>query len=254
MKKIFLLLIIFILITSCTTRVLRPKLIGTIVDEHGRPIDSCMVGETYTDKNGRYELAEITKLEHINIFGQGPMSISEQIRKNGYEPKELDLWHRHGFSEGNILNMDTIHLRKKITDFSKIKLKDYWLASMTKKLDTIFMTKKGQEYNHGKIDLIARQQHNYSEGYYYVGIDNLPKNVFERHIELDLSDTIVKIQRVLIYGDTITNEKTKYDTIYAQGRWKQEHNILYFKTDLTEINGTYEVIDFNHDSIELVKQ
>lgn len=255
MKKIFSLLILFILITSCVSKVWRPKLIGIIVDEQGKPIDSCIVGETYTDKNGKFKLSEKTTREFFSVFGDSPIFISEQIRKKGYEPKELIARSgRGGVSKGSIWDMDTVRLRKKILDFSRIKLKDYWLASMTKKLDTVFMTKKVIEYDETKIDVILRNYHTYSKGYYYVGIDNLPENVFERHIELDLTDTILKIQRVLIYGNSITNEKTKYDTIYLQGKWKQKDKTLYFQTDLPEINGTYKVVDFNYDSIELVKQ
>ncbi|WP_103866501.1 hypothetical protein [Aquimarina sp. I32.4] len=255
MKILFSLLIVSVLITSCVSKVWRPKLIGIIVDEQGKPIDSCIVGETYTDKNGKFELLEKTTKEFFSVFGEPPIFISEQIRKNGYEPKQLIARNRYGgVSKGTIWDMDTVRLRKKITDFSRIKLKDYWLVSMTKKLDTVFMTKKEQEYDEAKIDFISRNCHTYSAGYYYVGINNLPENVFERHIELDLTDTILKIQKVLIYGDSITSEKTKYDTIYTQGTWKQEYKTLYFKTDLPEINGTYKVFNFNHDSMELVKQ
>ncbi|MGG6229508.1 hypothetical protein [Tenacibaculum sp. SDUM215027] len=249
------LLIIFIITTSCVSKVVRPKLIGVIVNEQGKPIDSCIVGETYTDKNGKFELSEITTREFFSIFGTSSVFISEQIRKEGYEPKDLIARNRYGsVRKGSIWNMDTIFLRKKINNFSKIDLNDYWLASMTKKLDTVFMTKKNLEYDEMKIDFISRNYDTYSKGYYYLGINNLPKNVFERYIELDLTDTILKIQRVLVYGDSITSEKTKYDTVYSQGKWKQDNQLLYFQTDLPEINGTYKVTDFNHDSMELIKQ
>lgn len=255
MKNIFLLLFFSILITSCFSNVRRPQLTGTIIDEEGNPIDSCAVGETYTDKNGGFVLVEKINNGFFNFLGGPPVNISEQIRKTGYEPKELaGRGSRGGIRKGSVWDMDTIRLRKEITDFSRIKLKDHWLASMTKQLDTVFMTRKGQEYDVTKIDRIAGALNTYARGYYYLGIDNLPENVFERHIELDLTDTILKLQRVLIYRDPVSSEKKKYDTIYTKGKWKQKQKVLYFETDLAEINGTYKVVKFNYDSMKLVKQ
>lgn len=255
MKKIILLLIINVLIISCTNKVIRPKLIGIVVDEQGKPIDNCIVGETHTNKEGKYELTEITQMGFINLFGGTPIIVGEQIIKNGYEKRDLIARSgRGGLSIGSIWDMDTIRLRKINTDFSAIKLKNIWLAGITKNLDTVFLTKKYQEYDEGKIDFISNKCDTYSKGHYYLGIDNLPKNVFERHIELDLTDKILKVKRVLIYGDTITNEKTKYDTIYCKGKWKQENKTLYFYTNLTEISGDYSVIDFNYESMQLVKK
>ncbi|AIJ37089.1 hypothetical protein SL053_002424 [Flavobacterium psychrophilum] len=255
MKKIILLLIISVLIFSCTTKVVRPKLTGIIVDEQGVPVDSCMVGETFTDKNGRFELSEITYKGFVSFFGTNPTFIYEEIIKSGYEKRVLSAKSgRGGVSTGSIWDMDTIRLRKINTDFSAIKLKDIWLAGITKNLDTVFLTKKNQEYDEGKIDFISNKCDTYSRGYYYLGIDNLPKNVFERHIELDLTAKILKVKRVLIYGNTITSEKTKYDTIYTQGKWKQEHKTISFHTNLPEINGVYNVVDFNYNSMQLVKK
>lgn len=255
MKKIILLFIVSVLCFSCIKKVMRPKLTGVIVDEFGIPIDNCKVGETFTDKNGRFELPEITRRGFISFFGSSPIFISEEISKSGYEKKLLDAKSgRGGVSVGTVWDMDTISMRKIATDFSVIKLEDIWLAGITKNLDTIFLTKKNQEYDEGKIDYIADRCNTYSNGYYYLGIDNLPKNVFERHIELDLTTHNLKVRRVLIYGDTITSKKTKYDTIYSQGEWKQENKRIYFHTNLPEINGVYEVVDFNYDSFELVKK
>ncbi|MFC4211846.1 hypothetical protein ACFOWA_11670 [Pedobacter lithocola] len=255
MKKINLLLIISALISSCTTRIERPKLTGIIVDEQGVPVDSCMVGETFTDKNGRFELSEITHKGLVSFFGKNPIFIYEEIIKNGYEKRVLSTKSgRGGVSAGRIWDMDTIRLRKINTDFSTIKLKYIWLAGISKNLDTVFLTKKGQEYDEAKIDLISNKCDTYSRGYYYLGIDNLPKNVFERHIELNLTAKILKIKRVLIYGNTITSEKTKYDTIYTQGKWKQENKTISFQTNLPEINGVYNVVDFNYDSMQLVRK
>ena len=47
MKKTILVLIISVLIFSCTTAVERPKLTGTIVDEYGIPVDSCAVARHF---------------------------------------------------------------------------------------------------------------------------------------------------------------------------------------------------------------
>ncbi|WP_238404578.1 hypothetical protein, partial [Flavobacterium psychrophilum] len=69
-----------------------------------------------------------------------------------------------------------------------------------------------------------------------------------------LTAKILKVKRVLIYGNTITSEKTKYDTIYTQGKWKQEHKTISFHTNLPEINGVYNVVDFNYNSMQLVKK
>ncbi|WP_165748308.1 hypothetical protein [Cellulophaga sp. Z1A5H] len=255
MKKLILCIIFFSLIASCVTQVLRPKLTGTIVDEEGKPLDSCLVRDVYTDDHGNYELPEITSKRLFSFYGGLPIFISERIHKEGYEPKELVGGNsRGGISVGSVWNMDTIRLRKALTDFSKVNVHAHWHASMTKNLDTVFMTKKDLEYDPTKVDFIARRHDTYARGYYFFGIDNLPENVFERHIAVTLADSTLNIQRVLIYGDVKTSEKTKYDTIYAQGKWKQVHKILSFETDLPELNGSYKVVDFNHDSMELIKQ
>jgi len=255
MKNLILLLIFPLFIFSCTNKVLRPKLIGVIIDENGVPVDSCKVGETFTDKNGRFELSEITEMGFVSLFGRNPIFIDEEITKTGYEKRHLSAESgRGGVSEGSIWDMDTIRLRKINTDFSTIELKNVWLAGITKDLDTIFLTKKGQDYDEGEIDFISDNCDTYSRGYYFLGIDNLPKNVFERHIELDLTTNILKVKRVLIYGNTTTNEKTKYDTIYTQGNWKQEYKTISLNTSLPEINGIYNVVDFNYKSIQLVKK
>ena len=254
MKISFTLISLLLLITSCTSEVIRPKLTGIIVDEQGKPIENCKVGEAFTDKNGKFELLEITQNKFIVRLGGYPVFISEEIKKKGYEDKELvGKSSRGGVSVGTVWDMDTIHLRKNITDFSKINLKNIWLASMTTNVDTLFMTKKNLEYDERKIDVIANSQYTYSTGYYY-GIDNLPDNVFERHIELDLTDSILSIQRVLIYGNPKTSDKTKYDTISTQGKWNIENQLFQFETNLTEINGFYKVDDFNYDSMVLIKQ
>ena len=240
-------------ITSCTSEVIRPKLTGIIVDEQGKPVNNCKVGETLTDKNGKFELLELTRNVFIIKLGYVPVFIREDIKKKGYEDRILKArLGRGGVSVGSVLDMGTIRLRKNIVDFSQIDLQGVWLASTTKKLDTLFITKKNVEYDEGKIDVIANRQNTYSTGYYY-GIDNLPDNVFERHIELDLTDSILDVQRVLIYGNPKTSEKTQYDTIYTQGKWKIENQLFQFKTNLVEINGFYEVDDFNYDSMVLIK-
>ncbi|WCM42683.1 hypothetical protein MG290_03115 [Flavobacterium sp. CBA20B-1] len=254
MKTTLTLIILSIFITSCTPVVVRPKMIGVIVDEQGKPIENCKVGETFSDKNGKFELSEITQNEFFIRFGNAPVGVSEKIEKKGYEDKRLQARkNRGGVPVGTVWDMDTIRLRKSITYFSQIDLQDIWLASMTKKQDTLFMTKKNQKYDEGKIDIIANVQDTYSNGYYF-GIDNLPENVFERHIELDLTDSIINIQRVLIYGNSQTSKKTKYDTLYTQGKWTREDQLFHFNTNLPELNGNYKVDTFNYDSMILIKQ
>ncbi|NRS90368.1 hypothetical protein HNQ02_003308 [Flavobacterium sp. 7E] len=255
MKKIILILIFLILNVSCTTKVARPQLTGVIVDEQGVPIDSCTVGETVTDKNGKYVLPEVTYNKFFEILGGDPVFIFELVIKKGYEERRLSAQSgRGGVRVGSKWNMDTIRLRKINSDFSAIKLNGIWIAGITKNLDTVYITKKDQEYIEGKVDFISDKCDTYSRGYYFLGIDNLPKNVFERHIEFDLTTEILKARRVLIYGDSTMTKKIKYDTIYSQGKWKQERKTFYFHTNLPELNGTYKVVDFNYDSMQLVKK
>lgn len=252
MKNPLLFLISLIFITSCTDKVLRPKITGVIVDENGIPVDSCKVGEAYTDKNGRFELAEITAKSFI--FREHPVFVSEEINKIGFEKRTLALRKlRGGVPVGSNWDMDTIRLRKTISEFSQLQSKNVWLAGITKNFDTLFLTKKGLQPDAGKIDYIANYSDTYSRGYYF-GLGNLPENVFERHIELDLRSPNLKVQRILIYGNKDTSEKTKHDTIYAQGTWKQEHKTISFNTTLPELNGVYKVVDFNYDSMKLVKE
>jgi hypothetical protein len=90
---------------------------GVIVDFDGNPIQNCTVGSGKTDMNVHFELPEIRKntfLTELFVMEAPPVFVSENIHKNGYEDKEIQIFDRYGGGapKGTRRNLDTIYLKE----------------------------------------------------------------------------------------------------------------------------------------------
>jgi len=75
----------------------RPIITGRVLDYQGNPIEKCQVGEVFTDKKGYFRLPEKRYHEFPFIgFEAPPVYVSEEVKKEGYEPDVIVMMSRYG--------------------------------------------------------------------------------------------------------------------------------------------------------------
>ena len=96
--KNYVLFLVSILCTSClVSRMARPIITGRVLDYQGNPIEKCQVGEVFTDKKGYFRLPEKRYHKFTFIgFEAPPVYISEEVKKEGYEPDVIVMMSRYG--------------------------------------------------------------------------------------------------------------------------------------------------------------
>lgn len=145
--KLFLPATLLLLVFSCISRMQRPILKGTILDYDGNPVANCSVGETVTDKFGKYTLPEIRYnaflLAEILTMEAGPVFIEEKISKKDFETDFVVGFNRYGTGtrKGTTWDMDTVFLKREKENFSKM-LKGQFDIYTTQKNDTLILKKK----------------------------------------------------------------------------------------------------------------
>ena len=97
-------------------KVVRPKLTGYIYSfDSKQPLAGCKVGETYTNANGYYELAEI-KTTDLTFPGMEapPIFVHEIVSKKGYENDTIkEFNNRCGYSQVEMhWEIDTIFMKR----------------------------------------------------------------------------------------------------------------------------------------------
>ncbi|EMM86104.1 hypothetical protein LEP1GSC039_2153 [Leptospira santarosai str. 2000027870] len=93
---------ISILLLSCVSRLRRPELVGTIVDYDKNPIEGCAVGETSTDRNGKFVLPERRYYEFFFIWKLRHFMYLRELKKKGFiEKKFIILIHTEGAEVSN---------------------------------------------------------------------------------------------------------------------------------------------------------
>ncbi len=117
MKRFFLIVGVLTLIQSCiVTRLGRPKLTGYIYDNINKlPIDSCKVGERYTNSEGYYELKEKRYLDLTFIGMEAPpLFIQEVIVKKGFISDTIKRFSTFGGAarRGTHWKIDTVFLER----------------------------------------------------------------------------------------------------------------------------------------------
>ena len=117
-KFIFLFLISFSLQSCLVNRCKRPQITGYIYDaETKQPIQNCTVGETLSQTNGYFSLAE-KRYRQFTFFGfEAPtLAVNEAIKKEGYESQNIQFIQPFGggMKKGAFHNADTIYIKKTI--------------------------------------------------------------------------------------------------------------------------------------------
>ena len=114
--KNYVLFLVSILCTSClVSRMARPIITGRVLDYQGNPIEKCQVGEVFTDKKGYFRLPEKRYHEFTFIgFEAPPVYISEEVKKEGYEPDVIVMMSRYGGGNrrGTLWPANDIYLKR----------------------------------------------------------------------------------------------------------------------------------------------
>ena len=114
--KNYVLFLISILCTSClVSRMARPIITGRVLDYQGNPIEKCQVGEVFTDKKGYFRLPEKRYHEFTFIgFEAPPVYVSEEVKKEGYEPDAIVMMSRYGGGNrrGTLWPANDIYLKR----------------------------------------------------------------------------------------------------------------------------------------------
>ena len=103
---------------SCLiSRTARPKLTGYVYDSsNNQPIDSCLVGNVFTNSEGYYQLEEKRYREFVLPGTEAPpIMINEIVEKEGYESSSIEAFSKYGGAnrKGAHWKIDTIFLKRK---------------------------------------------------------------------------------------------------------------------------------------------
>lgn len=107
----------FLLLSGClVSRTARPIIKGYVYDaETKTPLRGCMVGNTFTDNRGYYEMKEKRYLQFTTPGTEAPpVMLRERVIMEGYQPDSLFSLHLYGggMPKGASWIMDTIFMKK----------------------------------------------------------------------------------------------------------------------------------------------
>jgi len=251
---------------SCISRLRRPEITGVIVDYDRNPIADCKVGETLTDQNGKFKLAE----QRYNAFfltetfamEAPPLMVFEPVEKEGFEKDAISIFHKWGGGrrKGAKTNIDTIFLRKTNQTFNiATLLKDSdWKIGFNKSADTIYLVKNGfREWC--KTDRCSPFYSEY-EGLVdnaYTGAKNLPKGMIRRSIDVrfEAEKSPVKINMICEYISTFDGPNRAPDTTNTRGSYQILNNseMILDAGKIEQLTGKYHVSDVDLYQMKLTK-
>lgn len=253
-----------LLLVSCVSRLSRPVLIGTITDFNGKPIKNCSVGESFTDKNGKFTLSEIRYnqflLTEIFQMEAPPLMVSEIISKKGYEPKEIYAFSTFGGSgkKGSKWDLGTIRLKStnnKLPDLSNSN----WQISTNKEMDSVYFIRSNFHdiCKTRKCNDFYYYYNQYSDNYLSSSNkNNLPLGVSRKLINVNFeSDKNFSIEKITQYGnkDGSWGNSKENDTVTANGAWGFNEGKNTFTSNFNELNGVYEIAEFDYEYILMIK-
>lgn len=255
-RIIFFLLLSFIALSlqSCISRLRRPEITGVIVDYEKNPIANCKVGETLTDKNGRFKLAEERYkaffLTEMFAMEAPPLMVMEIVEKEGFEKDAVSMYSTRGGgqSKGAKYEIDTIFLRRtnQTFDVSALLKNSDWKLGFTKHADTIYLIKNGfQEWC--KTDRCSPFYSEYQglTDNYYTGAKNLPEGMIRRTIDVrfDAEKSPLKINMICEYKSTFDGPNRPPDTTNTKGSYRVLNNtkMIFDASKIKELTGKYNI-------------
>lgn len=253
-------------LSSCISRLSRPKITGIIVDYDRQPVADCQVGESKTSADGSFTLKELRYqkflISEMMIMEAPPYWVNAPIQKAGFEPDEIVISSKFGGGQkkGASYPMDTIYLKKQGQTFNVPALLkgNEWSLSFTKSADTIYMMRKG--FNTWcKTSRCASFYHAYDalRDNYYSSKKNLPEGMARREITLKFGqDNIAGLQQIQAYQHRSEGPNKATDTLNTTLNWRlMEDKTLIFKVEkLPVISKSFRLAEVDLYSLILVKK
>ncbi|SKB91731.1 hypothetical protein SAMN05660841_03076 [Sphingobacterium nematocida] len=244
LRNFVVLIIAILLLSSCVSRLIRPSLIGTIVDFDGNPVENCTVGSAKTDKYGYFKLAEIRKNRFFftEVFAMEAPSIfvSEHIHKDGYKDEKIEIFHKYGggLPKGTQWSLDSIHIMESsFDDYAKL-LQNSWIAVDVSDENALYLLRHNfkERCKTKKCNIISNKL------YPYINKSSGDTMAISTHLNLKENGQmdVVKIRHYGYKSSSAPDFKAN-DTLRTWGKWSFKSNNLLLSSDFKEINGNYLV-------------
>jgi hypothetical protein len=253
-------------LSSCISRLSRPKITGIIVDYDRRPIADCQVGESKTAADGSFTLKELRYqkflISEMMIMEAPPYWVNAPIQKAGYEPDEIFISSKFGGGQkkGATYPMDTIYLKKQgqIFDVPALLKGNQWSLSFTKSADTVYMMRKGFNTwcKTSRCSSFYREYDALRDNY-YSSKKNLPEGMARREINLNFGQgNIAELQQIQAYLHRSEGPDRASDTLNTSLNWRLlEDNTLVFKVEkLPVLSRSYRLAEVDLYSLILVRR
>ena len=266
-RIVFLSCILSLGLSSCISRLARPQITGFVVDYDKKPIMGCQVGETLTDKNGRFILPERRYneflLTEMMVMEAPPLFVFESIEKDGFESDIIYMSSPFGggIQKGAKYPMDTIFLKKvdQKFDLQAILHDSKWNIGYTKDADTLYLVKDGFEKwcKTSRCKPFITKYDRLTDNYYHTNDKNLPDGMIRRltTVELNRTNSALKLQQIRQYESTFDGPNIPPDTLNTKGAWQLIGNdIIEFRIDeLNIISGRFIISDIDLYQLKLTK-
>jgi hypothetical protein len=253
-------------LSSCISRLSRPKITGIIVDYDRRPIADCQVGESKTAADGSFTLKELRYqkflISEMMIMEAPPYWVNAPIQKAGYEPDEIVISSKFGGGQkkGATYPMDTIYLKKQGQTFDVPALLkgNQWSLSFTKSADTVYMMRKG--FNTWcKTSRCASFYSAYDalRDNYYSNKRNLPEGMARREITLKFGQAdLAELQQIQAYRHRSEGPDKATDTLNTTLHWRitADRNLVFKVEKIAVLSKSYHLAMVDLYSLMLIKQ
>lgn len=218
----------------------RPIITGRVLDYQGNPIEKCQVGEVFTDKKGYFRLPEKRYHEFTFIgFEAPPVYVSEEVKKEGYEPDAIVMMSRYGGGNrrGTVWLANDIYLRRV---GEKITLKE--VLDNTER--EVIYTKEGQLMGFlctdtGDIPATLRVNDRWKM------FDSIKKAVYYQQRRTYYVATKMLFDKgELCFSEYLNDQMTRDTTYYGRYKFLSD-SIVQIEMNHPEIKGKYRSEDFD---------
>ena len=238
--KNYVLFLVSILCTSClVSRMARPIITGRVLDYQGNPIEKCQVGEVLTDEQGYFTIPEKRYHEFTFIgFEAPPVYVSEEVKKEGYEPDAIVMMSRYGGGNrrGTVWLANDIYLRRV---GEKITLKE--VLDNTER--EVIYTKEGQLM--GFLCTDTRDIPSTSRVYDRLKMfNNIKEEAYQGKRKYYVATKMLFDKGELCFSEYLDDEMTQEATYYGRYKFLSD-SIVQIEMNHSEIKGKYRAEDFD---------
>ena len=277
---LFCILICCSLCCSCISRSVRPAIMGYVYDYNNKPVPNCKVGETLTDKDGKFFLEEKRSnrffLTEIFAMEAPPSFYVITIAKDGYQTYNLDFFDKYGGGrpKGTKDNWDTVYIKQKnqiIKPANYIYTK--WKFAANKDLDTLYGTNSNFSLSSPITDNLS-----FSSKMEY-GLDYKFENKVKPDAAWSTESYNLKTTYLIMlnlngtyHGKKIRNYRNAWkhrmeyertyresytipsDSVYTNGKFKLANNQIIFDVAFNKSSNIYKIDSIDRDVMILTRQ